>query len=186
MPAARTAGGGQAPASPSAQPAPHPGGRGQRVQLAAPGATARAHAAIACGWPATAARPCLRPTGGLRPAAAGRPHAGNGRLPGRRGGARAERHGGPLADHHRPDGTRSRKEDREQCLAAGMDDFLAKPIQAADLWAAIDRVVGAGPTRRAAGARTARPAGAPGGLRRRRRHPGEDLSGVSGVACRSI
>jgi PAS domain S-box-containing protein len=38
---------------------------------------------------------------------------------------------------------RSRKEDREQCLAAGMDDFLAKPAQAADLWAAMDRVVGA-------------------------------------------
>jgi PAS domain S-box-containing protein len=36
---------------------------------------------------------------------------------------------------------RSRNEDRERCLAAGMDDFLAKPIQAADLWAAIDRVV---------------------------------------------
>src|SRR5208283_3838019 len=40
---------------------------------------------------------------------------------------------------------RARKEDRERCLAAGMDEFLAKPIQAASLWAAIDRVVGAHP-----------------------------------------
>ena len=36
---------------------------------------------------------------------------------------------------------RSRAEDRERCVAAGMDGFLAKPIAAVDLWATIDRLV---------------------------------------------
>jgi CheY-like chemotaxis protein len=40
---------------------------------------------------------------------------------------------------------RARQEDRDRCLAAGMDDFLAKPIQAADLWAATERVTGSRP-----------------------------------------
>ena len=36
---------------------------------------------------------------------------------------------------------RSRKEDREICLQAGMDEYLVKPLNAADLSAAIDRVL---------------------------------------------
>lgn len=36
---------------------------------------------------------------------------------------------------------RSRKEDRDCCLAVGIDDFLTKPVRPADLMAAVDRLV---------------------------------------------
>ena len=74
---------------------------------------------------------------------------------------------------------RSRAEDRERCLAAGMDEFLPKPVRAAELGAAIDRVVGARP--RAEG--QDRPCSTRswcGCLRGRCRHPREDGSRVSG------
>jgi DNA-binding response OmpR family regulator len=38
---------------------------------------------------------------------------------------------------------RWRQEARDLCLAAGMDDFRSKPIRAAELFAAIERQVGA-------------------------------------------
>jgi CheY-like chemotaxis protein/HPt (histidine-containing phosphotransfer) domain-containing protein len=43
---------------------------------------------------------------------------------------------------------RSRKEDRERCLAAGMDDFLTKPIRSAELLAAIEGVLRTHPSPR--------------------------------------
>jgi two-component system, sensor histidine kinase and response regulator len=42
---------------------------------------------------------------------------------------------------------RSRQEDRERCLRAGMDECLVKPFTAADLWAAMARVLRTHPPR---------------------------------------
>ena len=66
--------------------------------------------------------------------------------------------------------------DREQCLAAGMDAYVSKPLRAEDLFAAIDSVVAQQPSRPlqrtdAGRRRYGRSRCAAGGFRRTRRPP---------------
>ena len=121
--------------------------------------------------------------GRIRPHAAGCPDAGAGRLPGRSGGSRAGAvHRGPPA-RHRLDGALASRRPRS-VPPAGMDDFLTKPIQAADLWTATEKVTGSRPPSERSRAGPARPACAAGRLRGRCSHSEEDLSGASGSPTR--
>ena len=84
---------------------------------------------------------------------------------------------------------RSRKEDRERCLAAGMDDFQTKPIRPADLLAAIDRVLRTHSSRQSRRRGLARRAGAVGRLRGRPDPAQENVSDAHrarpGASCRA-
>ena len=122
--------------------------------------------------------------GGLRPAAFGRPHAGTGWLPGCSGGSRAGADNRwPLA-HHRPYGALPERGPGAVSRSRhgrfpGQADPGRRPVGGDQ--SDRGRGVGGRPT----GPEPARPAGAPGGLRERRRHPGEDLSGISGSSAGS-
>ena len=128
------------PPATGAAPLRDPGGRGQRVQLAAPGAAADSAGSPSCGWQSTAGRrwtwrreapsTCCSWTSTCRSSTASR-------------SCEAIREREQATGGHLPVialTARSGKEDRERCLAAGMDDYLAKPVRAAELFAAIDRL----------------------------------------------
>ena len=76
----------------------------------------------------------------VRPVAPGHPHAGARRPPGRSGDPGAGAGGRGTSAGHRLDGERAEGGSRS-ILAAGMDEFLPKPVRNAELLTTIDRVV---------------------------------------------
>ena len=76
----------------------------------------------------------------VRLVASGHPHAGTGRIPSDGSDPEARAIDWKPPPRHRSYRA-SKREDREQCLRAGMDEYLTKPFKAAKLWAAIERVV---------------------------------------------
>ena len=74
----------------------------------------------------------------------------------------------------------SRPGDRDLCLGAGMDDYLTKPLRAAELWAAIDRVMADRSPGDSHPPRPPEPVRAAGRLRGRRRDAAQDVPLVRG------
>ena len=157
--------------------AEHPGGRGQRLQRATSGATPRA-TRPPCAVGERRAEGVVPGGGGrLRPAASGRPHARTGRIPGHSGNSRARAIRGRAFARRCLDSAVAQR--RPRPVPRGR--YGRFPCQADS---GSGSVGGNRPGRRCGPAgrpnrtRPARPTRALGRLRGRRRHPGEDLSGV--------
>ena len=172
--------------SPCRGAAADPGGRGQRVQLATPGAAAAVAGSRRAGGDRRPGGTGSGRRSRLRPLAPGRPHAGTRRLPGRAGdpGAGAGRRGAPAG--HRLDG--ARPEGRPRALPRGRHGRLPREAGPGRGTVRGDRagdIARGAPPAGTAGWRgplgPARSGRAARVLRRRRRGPARDVPGSAGL-----